>query len=161
MPESELKVNLFLIQYCRILAGDIADERLAEQPLPAVNHPAWILGHLACTAGIGVTRLGGETVFPAEWEPRFIPGSKLSATRDDYPSKEALLGAVEKGFERLRQTVSGASSEQLSQPTTHPRMKAALPTVGDSVAFLLTGHLGLHLGQLSTWRRMIGLPPLF
>ena len=36
---------------------------------------------------------------------------------------------------------------------------AVLP--GLAVAFLLTGHLGVHLGQLSTWRRMIGMPRLF
>jgi hypothetical protein len=36
-----------------------------------------------------------------------------------------------------------------------------LPTLKDGVANLLTGHLGVHLGQLSTWRQMIGLPPLF
>jgi hypothetical protein len=29
------------------------------------------------------------------------------------------------------------------------------------VAFVLTGHMGVHLGQLSCWRRMIGLPPMF
>jgi hypothetical protein len=28
-------------------------------------------------------------------------------------------------------------------------------------AFILTGHIGVHLGQLSSWRRMIGLPPTF
>ena len=39
--------------------------------------------------------------------------------------------------------------------------KDALPTLKDVVAFLLTAHLGVHLGQLSSWRRMIGLPPLF
>jgi hypothetical protein len=33
-----------------MLVGEIADERLAEQPLAGVNHPAWILGHLAWTA---------------------------------------------------------------------------------------------------------------
>jgi hypothetical protein len=33
--------------------------------------------------------------------------------------------------------------------------------VKDVLAFLLTGHPGVHLGQLSSWRRMIGLPPLF
>ncbi len=47
MLDSELNVNRFLVTYCRMLVGDIADERLAEQPLPDVNHPAWILGHLA------------------------------------------------------------------------------------------------------------------
>ena len=50
MLDSELNVNRFLVSYCRMLVGDVADERLAEQPLPGVNHPAWILGHLAFSA---------------------------------------------------------------------------------------------------------------
>jgi len=81
--------------------------------------------------------------------------------RQDYPSKGELLRAVEHGFDRLRQQVASAAPDQLSQPTTNPYTKELLPTVKDGVAFLLTGHLGVHLGQLSTWRRLIGLPPLF
>jgi hypothetical protein len=50
--ESELKVNLFLMQYCRMLVEDIADERMAEQPIAGVNHPAWVLGHLALSNGL-------------------------------------------------------------------------------------------------------------
>jgi hypothetical protein len=50
MLESEIQVNQFLVRYCRVLSGDIAEERLAEQPLPGVNHPAWVLGHLAFSA---------------------------------------------------------------------------------------------------------------
>jgi hypothetical protein len=46
---------------------------------------------------------------------------------------------------------------QLSGPTTHPRTKEALPTLRELVAFMLTG----HMGQLSSGRRMIGLPPRF
>jgi hypothetical protein len=39
--------------------------------------------------------------------------------------------------------------------------KDELPTVADLATFLLTGHMGVHLGQLSAWRRMIGLPAMF
>ena len=35
MLDSELKVNQLLMQYWRMLVADIADERMAEQPLPA------------------------------------------------------------------------------------------------------------------------------
>jgi hypothetical protein len=71
------------------------------------------------------------------------------------------MRAVEQGFERLRHRAAAATPERLGQPSTNPYTKDALPTVRDGVAFLLTGHLGVHLGQLSAWRRMIGLPPLF
>src|SRR5688500_6942528 len=50
MLETEVTVNRFLVGYCKMLVGDLDDERLAEQPLPGVNHPAWILGHLTVVA---------------------------------------------------------------------------------------------------------------
>jgi len=161
MLESDLKVNQFLVSYCRMLVKDIADERLTEQPLPGVNHPAWILGHLAFSADRAGELLGSEKQMPAAWTKLFGPGSQLSATRSDYPPKDELLRAVEQGFERVRALVADATPDELAQPTTNRYMKDALPTVKDGVAFLFTGHLGVHLGQLSSWRRMIGLPAIF
>ena len=105
--------------------------------------------------------LGAEKQLPAAWIPLFSPGSQPSASRSSYPSKDELVRAVEQGFERFRDMAAAATPGQLAQPTTNPRMKDALPTVKDGVAFLLTGHMGVHLGQLSSWRRMFGLPPLF
>lgn len=161
MLDSELRVNRFLVHYCRMLVEDIADERMAEQPLAGVNHPAWILGHLAFSADRARSLIGAEKMLPASWTPLFGPGSKPAPTRGDYPPKGELLETVERGFERLREQAATATPEQLANPSTNPYTKEALPTIKDGVAFLLTGHLGVHLGQLSSWRRMIGLPPLF
>ena len=80
MLDSELNVNRFLVSYCRMLVGDIADERLAEQPLPGVNHPAWILGHLAFSADRACSLLDAPKELPATWTPLFGPGSKPSAS---------------------------------------------------------------------------------
>jgi hypothetical protein len=161
MLDSAIQVNLFLMQYCRTLVGDIADERMTEQPLAGVNHPAWILGHLALTAAGTLEKLGVPKTLPAEWAALFGAGSKPSAARGVYPSKDELLRAVEQSYQQLRQQAATASPEQLSRPTTNSRVKEALPTFKEVVAFLLSGHMGVHLGQLSSWRRMIGLPPIF
>lgn len=161
MLTNEIKVNQFLLNYCRLLTADIGDERMAEQPLPGVNHPAWILGHLAFSADVAVGLLGGEKTMRADWLELFKPGSALHASRSDYAAKADLLQAVDGHFQRARNLAEFAAAEQLAKPSTNPRMKEALPTVQDAVAFLLTGHLGIHLGQLSSWRRMIGMAPLF
>jgi hypothetical protein len=161
MLDSELKINRFMMEYVRMLVGDVPDERMAEQPLPGVNHPAWILGHLAFSTDRGRSLLGLEPEFPAEWTSMFGFGSKPSSTRGDYPARDELIRAVEHGFERFRSQVESATPEQLGRPSTNPRMKDFLPTVKDGLAFLLTGHMGVHLGQFSAWRRMIGLPHLF
>jgi hypothetical protein len=105
--------------------------------------------------------LGGEKTLPAEWGTRYGAGSKPTAARADYPSKAELLGTLEATYERVRRAAATATAEQLAQPTMAPQMKAGLPTARERVAFMLTGHMGVHLGQLSTWRRMIGLPAMF
>ncbi len=161
MLDSAIQVNLFLVGYCRRLVGEIADERLAEQPHAGVNHPAWILGHLALTADGALGMLGAQKALPAEWATLYGRGSKPSAQRGLYPSKDELLRVLEHGYQQVRQKAAAADPEQLSRPTKNPVTKETLPTLKEMVAFLLSGHMGVHLGQLSSWRRMTGLPPLF
>jgi hypothetical protein len=161
MLDSANQVNLLLMQYCRTLLADIPDERMTEQPVPGVNHPAWVLGHLAWAADGTLEKLGGQSALPAGWSALFGAGSKTSDARGDYPPKDELLRVFEQSYQQLRQKAAAASPEQLSRPTANPRAKETLPTMRELVPFLLTGHMGVHLGQLSSWRRMIGLPPLF
>ena len=161
MFETECTINLFLLGYARLMTADVPDERLAEQPSPGVNHPAWILGHLAYSADGAVGTLGGEKTLTGVWIDCYGPGSRLSALRTDYPAKEELLQVLEERFEQARQLTRAVRPERVALPNPNTRLKARLPTVRDAVAFLLTGHLGVHLGQLSAWRRMIGLAPMF
>jgi hypothetical protein len=161
MLDGAIRVNQFLMQYCRSLLRDIPDERMTEQPIAAINHPAWILSHLAWTADGTLTTLCGEKSLPPTWATLFGAGSKPTSARGDYPSKDDLLGAIERVYEALRQKAASADAELLSRPSANRRLKEALPTFGDALVFLLSGHMGVHLGQLSTWRRMIGLPHLF
>jgi hypothetical protein len=161
MLDNAIQVNLFLMQYCQMLVGDVADEWLAEQPQAGVNHPAWILGHLAWAADGALAMLGAPKLLPDEWKTLFGSGSTPVPSRATYPSKEELMQAVEEGYRQARQQAASAGPEQLSRPTTHRRAKETLPTFHEMVTFVLTGHLGVHLGQLSSWRRLRGLAPMF
>lgn len=161
MFEAPIAINQTLLRYAHSLIADLPDERIAEQPVPGVNHPAWILGHLAYSADAAMSLFGAEKTLGPEWERQFGRGSKLTAVRGDYPARDKLIRALDERFEQARQVAAKATTEQTSRRTPNPMFKDVLPTVGDLYAFILTGHLGLHLGQLSTWRRMIGLPALF
>ena len=161
MFETEIKINRFLMQYCRMLTGDVPDERFAEQPIPGVNHPAWIVGHLAVSTDSANALLGGQKVLSEKWGRLFGRGSKLCSSRAEYPAKDELLQAVEAGFQRACEIAATVSSECTARPNPNPILKESLPTAGDAFAFVLTSHFAAHLGQLSAWRRMIGLPPLF
>lgn len=161
MFETEITINRFLVQYCRRLTGDIPDERFVEQPIPGVNHPAWIIGHLALSTDSANALLGGEKTIPQNWSRLFGRGSKLSPSRSDYPSKDELLQALETGFQQARERAGNTSAEEIARPNPNPMLKDGLPTVKDIFAFVMTSHFAVHLGQLSSWRRMIGLPPMF
>jgi hypothetical protein len=161
MFETEFRINRFLFQYAQKMIADIPDARMAEQPLPGVNHPTWILGHIALSAESAAALFGAEKQLPATWHELFGQGSTLTVNLEDYPPKADLLQAVQSGFERAQAMAASASADDLTRPNTHRMLRPALPTVGDLFTFLLTTHFSLHLGQLSSWRRMIGLAPLF
>ena len=161
MFETECNVNRFLLGYAHTLVDEIADERLCEQPSPGVNHPAWILGHLAYSGDGAVGVLGGQKLLAGDWTKKFGAGSKPSSLRAEYPSKAELLQILQERFATARDLAAAASPEKVALPNPNARLKDKLPTVRDAVAFLMSGHLALHLGQLSTWRRLIGIAPLF
>src|SRR5437867_10673421 len=108
MLQEAIHVNRFLVGFGQRLVSEIPDERMTAQPLAGVNHPAWILGHLALTADGTLEKLGGQKALPADWATLFAPGSKPSAVRSVYPSKDELLRAVEQSYQQLRQRAATA-----------------------------------------------------
>lgn len=161
MFEQSIHVNQFLLSYADTLMKDLPDDRLTEQPLPGVNHPSWILGHLTLTGDFAVKLLGGETTLPRAWILQFGPKSSPTSERAAYPGKDELLERLRERFATAQQLAREPDLGAMSEPNPRAHMAAQLPSVGDLVNFLMTGHLGLHLGQLSIWRRMIGMEPLF
>jgi hypothetical protein len=47
--------------------------------------------------------------------------------------------------------------EALARPAPE-RMRSRFPTVANVLLGLMTSHFASHLGQLSAWRRAVGLP---
>jgi uncharacterized damage-inducible protein DinB len=161
MFERELKLFAYNLGYGQQLVADIPDEQMAEQPAQGSNHPAWILGHLTAATDYGLEALGLPHAAPADWHTLFAPGQVPSPERALYPSKEELVAAYEAAHRRLAAaTAEHANAERLSRPNPIEGLRPAMPTLADLLAHLLTTHEATHLGQLSAWRRQLGLPPV-
>lgn len=160
MFKSARKLSEFQLRYARLLVQDIDDARLAEQPMPGMNHAAWILGHLAVAADFLLQLFGEPELCSEDWHNRFGPGSSVQADRSAYPSKGELLEALALGHEATARASINASKEAIQQPHTPELafLKPELTTVGDLALHLLTTHEAIHLGQLSAWRRALGMP---
>jgi hypothetical protein len=127
------------------------------------NHPAWAMGHLAMYSSRCMDLMGlpqGVTAKPAGWEELFKNGTEC---KDDpsgtiYPPMEQISKHFLDGYRAVLAALPSVPDEVLNRPNPmEGRMKELLPTVGACVAFLMTGHPMSHLGQVSAWRRFMGL----
>ncbi|MEM1211303.1 MAG: DinB family protein [Planctomycetota bacterium] len=159
MHEKEIRVLRFMQGYSDDLVKDIAAEDFCSQPCTGMNHPAWIIGHLAYASDAHSAEVGGTRELE-HYAERYGIGSEVSGDASLYGSKDVLVGAWHTANARYIAALESATAEQLGKPTRGP-LGEPFPTVGDFLSFSLTGHVSLHLGQLSAWRRAMGMPRLF
>jgi hypothetical protein len=158
------------IRYAGRLLKDMPENRFArlatlgDQTVFA-NHPAFAVGHL-CLYPVKVVQLLGQDTSqvqpPANYESLF---SKDASCQDDpqgtiYPHSSELISQFLRTYDVAILALRSAEDSQLTaeNPVDSP-MKQICPTLGSMLTFYMTGHVTTHLGQISTWRRIEGLPP--
>jgi hypothetical protein len=146
MYDAIIDIYYFNMVYARQLIGDIPDGQMCDQPVPGrvLNHPAFIIGHLAWVSRWRAQKLGLPQVALSDWSKLFSNGNKPLPDRSCYPAKAELLQVLEIAHARLSAAVAKATPEELNE-----------------VAIFMTSAETLHLGQLSAWRRAMGLEPRF
>lgn len=161
------------VGYTKMLVADLRDEQMTLQPIvgKTMNHAAWVLGHLAFAGNIAAAMAAYPAnepvnfdklratpgVAPASWAPLFGPKSVPSTDPKAYPSKAELLATFEKSHAAAWAAFEKTTPEQLANAMPEP-MNKRFATLGQFTAFIMTAHNSLHSGQLSAWRRALGLP---
>lgn len=84
--------------------------------------------------------------------------SKPEVSRDVYPSKQELLDVFLEGHDQVATLLTGADDSVLANAVQLPRWQEIMPTAAIALPYLMFNHENLHLGQLSAWRRVQGLP---
>lgn len=152
-----LRISARNLQYARTHLEDIEDSKWAHQPSGVINHPAWIVGHIAGSYEMLAAMLELPPTLPADWADKFGWGSTPVADRSAYPSKQALLDALDSQHRRLADAIAKVRPETLAKPIEDEMLRQILPTVGDCVYSILTSHEAIHLGQLGAWRLAMGM----
>jgi hypothetical protein len=143
--------------YAKRLVADIPEAQMAVQPAAGMNHAAWVLGHLACTADMVGAMINARPVCPPEWPALFDWNSSPSSDASRYPAKSVLLEALEDAHAGIAAALPGVPAARWSDPTPLEAVRGFLPTLGDCFVFVMAAHENMHLGQLSAWRRIQGL----
>jgi hypothetical protein len=152
MPLDPAAQCRFLLATYAKLVADLDDGHRVVEPRPGSKTAGWIVGHLCVTGDFGRRLCGQKAICPAEWRAKFNPGTQPSANAADYPPMRALIEHFHKVYGDLPIAYGSASAETLGAPNPYEPGRASFPTGGDFAAYLMTGHLGYHLGQLYGWR---------
>jgi hypothetical protein len=158
MFERECRLYAFVLDYARKLVADIDESDLSVQPAPGMNTPRWILGHLCMAADSAAQLLGQPAACLPAWVKGFGPGSDPANPPTPTPSKAELLAFLESAHARVSAAVATVKEERLAERHNFAPLQQVLPHVGDLLLVLMTTHPMMHLGQLSAWRRLRGLP---
>ncbi len=151
MQAAALQGAFLLKQYERWLV-DLEDRHLAYEPTPGAKTAGWLLGHLVVTGDFARRLCGLPYRAPKEWRALFAPGTTPSRDAKTYPPMRELIDTFRAVYEDLVANAAAASSEALAAPNPFEPMRPAFPTAGSFAEYILSGHLGYHLGQLSMWR---------
>lgn len=154
------------VGYAERLLKDVPADRFArfaalgERTVEA-NHPAFIYGHLSLYAPKVLLQIGHPA--PKVPDGFEIVFSKDATCRDDadgdlYPPADEITAFFFEGYRMVSGALRNTPNEtfELPNPATG-RMAQLFPTLGSVQNFYCGGHLMMHLGQMSTWRRIEGL----
>ena len=149
------------LDYAPKLVADLSDEQMVAQPAragsAASNHPAWVFSHLNVYLPLMASIIKGEA-FEDPKGHQFGMTSKPEASRDLYASKDELIAEYIKGHEQVAELLGNADDSVFAKPVELPRWSAGMPTAGHALPYLMLNHENGHLGQVSAWRRIQGMP---
>jgi uncharacterized damage-inducible protein DinB len=144
--------------YALRLVEDLSPSQWTVQPLPGrmLNHPAWVCSHLNVYAPICTSLARGER-FPDPLEHRYGQKSEVSTDPREYANGEELAAEYRRLHDEAEGALSRTTEAVLLAPNPLERWRAMHPRIGDMLVTLMVKHESGHLGQLSAWRRAMGL----
>ena len=149
------------LDYGQKLVADLDQDQMILQPAPegeaASNHPAWVLSHLNVYMPLVSEALKGKS-FEDPKDHEFGMQSKPLSDASVYAPKEKLIGDFVAYHEQVIGQLESADDSVLATEIQLPRWQPVMPTVGVVLPYLLCNHENLHLGQISAWRRIQGMP---
>jgi len=137
--------------------ADLNDDHLALEPIAGTKTAGWLVGHLAVTGDFGRRICGLTPICPKEWRTVFNPGTFPSLDRSVYPPMAELRETLGNVYRDFFSSAPNAAPDVLALPNPYTLAITAFPTAGDFAAYLMTGHLAHHFGQLGSWHAAAGL----
>ena len=149
----------FVSDFSMMLCADIDAARFSDRLGTTINHPAFILGHLAYYAGVCVDLLGGNSGIEDGEADLYQHGAECLDDPSRYLAKDDAIALFQSRMKQATDFIAQCSPEVLSQSSKGTPFEQRADTLEEIAAFMLIGHPMFHFGQISAWRRVAGMPP--
>ena len=151
------------MNYAKAVCAGIDEKQFGRKPEGVdCNTPAWVIGHLAIYPDRVLELIGRGDI--ARTDERYQELFKASTNAVDdadgsyYPPMQELVDRFVSRTEAALEAIATVDAGALeAENPAEGRFKEMFPTVGAACGFLLCGPTMMHLGQISTWRRCMGL----
>jgi hypothetical protein len=150
----------YSLNYLREQVADVRADEMVAQPNGIMNHPAWVVGHLTYTCQLLGGVIGISEWLPNDWAERYGTGSAPQADSRLYETKDELLKILADAQSRINKAVERLDEAELNAPFPDESYLEVFPTIRHALTQVLVGHTANHVGQVSLWRRAMGLPPM-
>jgi hypothetical protein len=124
-----------------------------------MNHPAWIYSHLAIYGPVTAGVMRGDTIEDPKNAPHGL-GTTPQPDPGAYLPMSELVETFVAGYKQGAAAYLEATDDVLAAPSNVERWRERFPTAQAIAVHLLVKHFATHLGQLSAWRRAMGMPPV-
>ncbi len=152
----------------RLLSGIQADHfarfaRIGDTVIES-NHPAFVFGHLSLY-GCRIVEGAGLDASSVQPSDEFVKLFSHEATCVDdpdgsiYPPMDQITEAFFDSYRAAIKALHQTPDEIFLAENPNERMRGKFPSVGAMFGFYVGGHLMMHIGQLSAWRRAMGMGP--
>ena len=159
------------LQYAELMLKDVDPAKAGVKPRGVnnvvidTNTPTFVYGHLALYPARVLSLLGQpENEIAAikaleTWDALFKAGAPCEDDPEGtkYPKIGLLSDHFAKAHSAAMHALQHAQDTQLTAIFPDPARREVFPTVGAAINFLMVGHPMVHLGQVSAWRRCMGL----
>ena len=152
-----IRLSMFMLSQAKPILHGLGDEHRALEPMPGTKTAGWLVGHLAFTGDYARRLCGQQGLCNESWTRRFGPGTQPSHDPHAYPPMAELTTMFGAVYTELLVAAADAPRHVLTSPNPYTAARERFPTIRDFLFYLMTAHLGYHLGQLYIWRAAAGV----
>ena len=157
------------VGYAERLLIDVTPEQFARfarigDTVIQSNHPCFVMGHLSLYVSRIFQQLGRDdsTYAPSEDFTKLFSKDAICVDDPDgsiYPPMDEVSTAMLDGYRAASAALRDADDAVFMEENPNEVMRGKFPTKGAMLGFYVGGHVMMHVGQMSAWRRAMGLGP--